>query len=102
MVVFVAEIDSPRAVYRDTGRETDLRGERWPAVAPEAVHSVSGNRVDEARRCINPSDPVVERVRYVDITSGVQCEDRHTRKHQEYPTMSHRRIILHSDPTFTS
>ena len=49
MVVLVAEIDSARTVYRDTGWEAHLRSERRPGVAAEAVHSAPRNRVDEAR-----------------------------------------------------
>jgi len=72
VVARVDEINFPGGIDRDAHRECNLRCECGSAIAADPADPVSRNRGDNPRERVNPSNPVVDRVRDVEIAVRIQ------------------------------
>ena len=68
----VGEKNTPRSVYRYARRESDFCSQCWPVIAAKPAYSVSSDRVDQPGGGVNPSYPVIDRIRYVDVPIEIQ------------------------------
>ncbi len=68
IIILVREVDPAGSIDRDTCRKADFRVRRRPPITAESVNPVSRDRIDQARRRVDPPYAVIDGIRYVKIS----------------------------------